>query len=86
MSWLQELQDSGINEKMLIHRMADNQSCIKLQQSEKMNASTKPHCIGYHWMYESIKKEVVQMVFCPAAEVTVDILIKMVVKDQFGNV
>jgi hypothetical protein len=54
----------------------DNQSCLKLAQSEQFGRRSKHIATRYHFIKENILKEVVKCIYCPTAEMIADALTK----------
>lgn len=82
--WLRDvLRDFGVNVQgpTIIHE--DNQSCIKIFENEKFNLRTKHIDVKAHHIQDIMKKNVIDIVYCPSDNNIADLLTKPLPKKKF---
>lgn len=84
MLWLVKLLESpNLPQKQPITLYKDNQSCIKMAETEKYTRRTKHIDIRFH-AFKHLKEEgVVDMKYCPTKLMTANILTKPAPKLEF---
>ncbi|CAI5780530.1 Retrovirus-related Pol polyprotein from transposon TNT 1-94 [Podarcis lilfordi] len=85
-AWLDQLmKDFGLVRKGPVSLLEDNQSCLKLTQSEKFLARTKHIGVKYHYIRQMIQDGLVELSYCSTQEMTADILTKPLPRESFQN-
>ncbi|XP_077779109.1 uncharacterized protein LOC144326426 [Podarcis muralis] len=85
-AWLDQLiKDFGLVRKEPVSLLEDNQSCLKLTQSEKFHVRTKHIGVKYHYIPKMIQEGLVELSYCSTEEMTADILTKPLPRDSFQN-
>ena len=85
-AWLDELiKDFGLVRKEPVSLLEDNQSCIKLTQSEKFLARTKHIGVRYHYIRQAVQDGLVELSYCCTNEMAADILTKPLPRESFQN-
>lgn len=56
--------------------MEDNQSCIKLSESEKFSNRTKHIDTKFHFIKQYVQDKVIELAYCPTEEMVADMLTK----------
>ncbi|KAG5883324.1 hypothetical protein JTB14_032525 [Gonioctena quinquepunctata] len=74
--WLKQLLEDFGEEVIEIKMFEDNQSCIKMLDSERINDSTKHIDTKYNYAKEMKKKNEIFFEYCPTNEMVADILTK----------
>ena len=54
----------------------DNQSAIAVTKNDQYHAHTKHINIRYHFIQESISREIIKICYCPTENMVVDIFMK----------
>lgn len=71
--WICQLfVDIGIDMSKPIPIFEDNQGCIKLTQSERVNPRTKHINVKYHLLRDNQEQGVIDIQYCPSEEMTAD--------------
>ncbi|CAI5799470.1 Retrovirus-related Pol polyprotein from transposon TNT 1-94 [Podarcis lilfordi] len=84
--WLDQLiKDFGLVRKGPVSLLEDNQSCLKLTQSERFLAKTKHIGVKYHYIRQMIQDGLVELSYCSTQEMTADILTKPLPRESFQN-
>lgn len=82
--WIISLtEDLGLEQKLPIKIMEDNQSAIKISQSEKHNSRVKHIDVKYHYIRELQKQNIVEVDYCPSQQMISDMLTKPLPKPSF---
>ncbi|XP_060137743.1 uncharacterized protein LOC132593052 [Zootoca vivipara] len=85
-AWLDQLlKDFGVPRRGPVSLMEDNQSSIKLTQSEKFLARTKHIGVRYHYIRQVIEDGLVEMCYCNTEQMTADILTKPLLREKFQD-
>ncbi|KAG5900545.1 hypothetical protein JTB14_022852 [Gonioctena quinquepunctata] len=74
--WLKQLLKDFGEEVIEIKMFEDNQSCIKMLDSERINDRTKHIDTKYNYAKEMKKKNEIFFEYCPTNEMVADILTK----------
>ena len=61
----------------------DNQGAMSLSRNPKDHSRTKHIDVKYHFVRESVEKEIIRVVYCPTAEMVADILTKGLARLKF---
>ena len=61
----------------------DNQGAMSLSRNPKDHSRTKHIDVKYHFVRESVEKEIISVVYCPTAEMVADVLTKGLAKPKF---
>ncbi|UYV77486.1 hypothetical protein LAZ67_15001230 [Cordylochernes scorpioides] len=77
------MSDFGFEIKKPIILNEDNQSCIKLLNSEKVTARTKHIDIKFHFIKDLISNNCLSLNYCPTEKMLADILTKPLPKNKF---
>jgi len=81
--WLRQLLDDlGVPVTHPVVMYEDNQGCIKLASSEKMNARTKHIDIRHH-LCDLINHDVIEFVYCQTDKMIADALTKPLPRPKF---
>ena len=82
--WLRRLLEELVKESQSPTMiMEDNQGAISTAFNPVFLHKTKHIHIRYHYVRESIADNIVDVVYCPSAEMTADALTKPLTKEQF---
>ena len=82
--WLRNLlKDIGFDQGHATTLFEDNQGAIALSKNPKDHPRTKHIDVKYHYVRETIDKNVVNLVYCPTADMVADILTKGLPKFTF---
>ena len=82
--WLRRLlEELGKESQSLITIMEDNQAAISTALNLVFHRKTKHIHILYHYVRDSIADNIIDVIYCPSAEITADTLTKPLTKEQF---
>ncbi|KAH9120262.1 hypothetical protein AeMF1_007492, partial [Aphanomyces euteiches] len=81
--WFSELlEELGFPQKtILVH--CDNQSAIAIAKNPGQHERTKHISTKYHFVRDSVEKEVIKLQYCPSKMMIADILTKAIPREQF---
>uniref|UniRef100_A0A5S6Q1Y2 Reverse transcriptase Ty1/copia-type domain-containing protein n=1 Tax=Trichuris muris TaxID=70415 RepID=A0A5S6Q1Y2_TRIMR len=84
--WLRQLlEDFGIPQKSATTIFEDNQGCIRLIDSEKLNDRTKHISVRYHLLKDLRERRIIEVKYCPSHQMMADALTKPVSKEQLSR-
>uniref|UniRef100_A0A5S6QQI6 Reverse transcriptase Ty1/copia-type domain-containing protein n=1 Tax=Trichuris muris TaxID=70415 RepID=A0A5S6QQI6_TRIMR len=84
--WLRQLlEDFGIPQKSATTIFEDNQGCIRLIDSEKLNDRTKHISVRYHLLKDLRERHIIEVKYCPSHQMMADALTKPVSKEQLSR-
>jgi hypothetical protein len=84
--WLKDLmRDLDLDQRNPIILYEDNQSCIKLAQSERYKSRTKHIDVKYHKLRELKENKTIDLEYCNSKDMIADILTKPLPKPQFEH-
>lgn len=82
--WLRQLlTDLGIPLEQATTIYEDNQGCIKLANSEKLNARTKHIDVRHHYLRDLVDRNVINLVYCETDRMIADALTKPLPRPKF---
>lgn len=82
--WLRQLLDDlGVPATYPTSLYEDNQGCIKLAASEKVNARTKHIDVRHHHLRDLVDRDVINFVYCETNKMVADALTKPLPRPKF---
>ncbi|XP_041446831.1 secreted RxLR effector protein 161-like [Xenopus laevis] len=82
--WLQQLiKDLGKPTSEPTVLFEDNQACIKLATSEKMNARTKHIDVRHHYIHDLVDQKVIVLIYCESEKMIADAMTKPLARNRF---
>jgi len=82
--WIRQLLDDlGLPATHPISLYEDNQGCIKLAASEKINARTKHIDVRHHHLPDLVDRDVINFVYCETNNMVADALTKPLPRPKF---
>ena len=86
LNWiLQLMQDFGIEEPKPVQLFEDNEGCIRLALTEKINSRTKHIDVKHHLVRNMTKEGLVELEHCRTDEMIADSLTKPLPRDKFES-
>ena len=75
--WLRQLLgDIGLVQLGATKMMCDNQGCIALAKNPTHHSRTKHIDVQYHFIWEKVEDEVIELEYCPTQCMIADVLTK----------
>ena len=82
--WLRQLlTDLGISLPQATTIYEDNQGCIKLANTEKVNARTKHIDVRHHYLRDLVDRNMINLVYCESDSMIADALTKPIPRPKF---
>lgn len=81
--WLMQLlSDLGMPQEGPIKIYEDNQGCLALAQTERVNPRTKHIDVKHHFLRDLQEQGLIELNYCPTEDMTADILTKPLVRER----